>query len=144
MRFKRMVPAVLLALELTDTCTAFPAATPWVAFYLLSFVGSPVNGAICSFTLICSDILSSSIWFCMYFVIAVLFRPTATVNSKSCGNFHRFSYAKALKLFPLPKKRIYHSAISRTRRFLFPNKYPPADDIHCKPKENKETVWTTA
>ena len=92
MRFNRMVPAVLLALELTDTCTAFPTATPWVAFYLLSFVGSPVNGSIYSFILVCSDSLSSSIWFCMYFAIAVLFRPTVSTDKYGQDNWRLFFY----------------------------------------------------
>ena len=47
-------------------------------FYLLSFVGSPVNGSIYSFILSCSASLSSCNWFTMYFFIASLFLPTVS------------------------------------------------------------------
>lgn len=135
MLFNRMVPAVLLALELTDTCTAFPAATPWVAFYLLSFVGSPVNGSIYSFILFCSDSLSSSIWFCMYFAIAVLFRPTVVTDKY--GQHHRrlFFLLFTLRTFAYTScsevvYRLYAFCLQIQLRILYPvspfvnNTYP--------------------
>ena len=76
-RFKRMVPAALLVLEVPDNRNNFSAATSrWLSFYLLPFTGSPVNGSIYSFMLNCSYSLSSCNWFAIYFFIASLFRPT--------------------------------------------------------------------
>ena len=85
--YKGLVPASATR-TLKDLAIAplLPAATliGWLFYLSLlflffdlpSFSGSPVNGSIYSFMLICSHICSSVNWFCMYFCIAVLFRPT--------------------------------------------------------------------